>query len=92
MKYNFNNTDDITINYRGCSLLISDSPHPSMQKWKLKYHGIESEGIDPILFKIVEIIFSEEGVNFRLKTEQEINLKKYLDEFIDRKINFFPFK
>ncbi len=91
MIYSFNNIDDITINYRGCSILIPDSPHPSIQRWKLKYRGVEIEGIDPNLFKVSSIIFSEEGVKFHLTNEQETNLKKYLDEFIDRKIKFFPF-
>lgn len=89
MTYNFNDLDDITIEYQGCSIFIPYSPHPSIQRWKLKYRGVESEGVDPSLSKIVNLIFSEEGVEKRLTNKQETNLNKYLDEFVSQKIKNF---
>jgi hypothetical protein len=86
MKYTINEFDDIEIKHRGCTIQMPDAPHPSLQKWNLKYCGIEVMGMakDTPLRNIPDILFSEK-VN-------ESELKNYLDEFIDNKINKFPYK
>jgi hypothetical protein len=84
MTYTFDELDNITIKHKGCSIDIYYSPHPSIQRWRLLYCGVESIGIDPSLDKIVEIIFSEQGVQMCLTPEQKSKLINYIDEFINR--------
>ena len=78
--------DNIKITHRGCTIVLPDPPHPSMQRWTMKYGGIETTGKteDTTLHNIPNILFSE-----RISESEVV---KCLDEFIDKQINKFPYK